>query len=135
MRSATRRSEKVTSRPREYCSGLFITVFQQLTCDHTCSHLSVAALICPTLTPCSLNSYPRALFSYKIGRMPCTFTLFPSALSLTRGTRNKQAIYISRHDRWIQLSMIEHSSLFLSLLFLFSPFFFPDYPALRLLLF
>lgn len=101
--SATRRSEKWQSLLRGHRGALFITAFQQLTRDRTCSHPSVPALIQPALDPAHWTHTPMlALFSYDIGWTPsspflCTLSRcsrLPS--SLTRETRNKQAIYIPR---------------------------------------
>lgn len=78
--------------------GLFITAFQQLTRDCTCSRSSIPAFIhlAHDLAH-SLNSHTHALFSYDIqhGRRALSrcFCLPPN---LTRETRNKQAIYILR---------------------------------------
>lgn len=74
--------------------GLFITAFQQLTCDRTCSRLSVPALIHPVLAPALIELTPPC-FIFIRDTTDCR-ALSPRSRppsSLTRKTHNKQAIF------------------------------------------
>lgn len=76
--------------------GLFITTFQQLTRDRTCSHSSIPTFVHPALNPAHSTHTPVLYFhAIQDGRRALSRCSRLQS-SLTRETRNKQAIYIPR---------------------------------------